>query len=477
MSAAAVTNPEPANTVELGGPVVDRLLDLVFGGFSVPEPSFAQIVDGDWAGFSFAGRNGRLGRDGDRLKVLIDVDAEESLRFMTNLMRIRNQAACVTLADDSTVTAKYAHMPRVGGQAEINLHHWLWRTSRRPLYWMGRLQGRLSSHGNTVLVESRGRQCRSRKAFRLEGRFVWYIAPTDETSEYVVVVDPRGCLPNRDALLSEVFSLEFAYGTALRIDHLVGIDADGIPAAATSVGNLVRPGSARRPPVPDSLEDAEVWAPEFFRLVAAKLSEEGLEPLMLAIGPYLDSESDHLDGAYLKAQVGLEAFAKRLVGRGKPDLLVKTATDWRKWVSTLKSSIVQHVINRESVDKIYGKFVAAMYAPTGELVDRAFRAHQITIPPELVEEIGKRNYPAHGFLMNKSLDHDVDRDTRRLEMIQTLLAALAACHVGYWGPLRGYDPSSNGDRRSPAWWPMSQKLEDTWVRYEANRNLPEIDDS
>jgi hypothetical protein len=90
-----------------------------------------------------------------------------------------------------------------------------------------------------------------------------------------------------------------------------------------------------------------------------------------------------------------------------------------------------------------------------------------------MEEVAKRNYPAHGFLMNADLEHDIDRDARRLEMVQTLLAALLACHIGYRGPLRGYDPDPNGHRPSPAWWPVSTKQEDVWVRYVAERIVPE----
>jgi hypothetical protein len=46
----------------------------------------------------------------------------------------------------------------------------------------------------------------------------------------------------------------------------------------------------------------------------------------------------------------------------------------------------------------------------------------VPLPADVVGEIGKRNYPAHGFFMNKGMHYDVLRDARRLEMIQTLIA-------------------------------------------------------
>jgi len=221
--------------------------------------------------------------------------------------------------------------------------------------------------------------------------------------------------------------------------------------------------------VPDDVYGAALWVPEFFRLLAAKLGEEGLEPLVIAITSYLDAEADHLDGGYLKAQVGLEAFAKRLVGDGRPELLVRDEAAWRQWVNTLRPVIAKHIADPERVGGVIDKFLSARFAPTGDMVRRAFAQNAIHLPREVLTEIKKRNKPAHGFLMNSVLEHDIDRDHRRLEMIQTLLAGLVALHVGYGGPLKGYDVGTDGRRPSPGWWPLSTSGEDAEVRFLAER--------
>jgi hypothetical protein len=117
--------------------------------------------------------------------------------------------------------------------------------------------------------------------------------------------------------------MEFAFGAPLGLDCLFGLDDAGQPVEAMSIGHYVRHTHKHRSPVPDFLWDAGTWPPEFFRLVAMKLHEEGLQPLVIAIASYLDAEADHLDGAYLKAHVGLEAFAKKLLSQNTPDLLVQ----------------------------------------------------------------------------------------------------------------------------------------------------------
>ncbi len=80
----------------------------------------------------------------------------------------------------------------------------------------------------------------------------------------------------------------------------------------------------------------------------------------------------------------------------------------------------------------------------------------ITLPEDVLAEVKRRDDPAHHYFMNRRLDHDdLDKDVRRLEMIQTLLVALTAVHVGYTRPIRGYDVTPSGGRSAPTWWPVN----------------------
>jgi len=42
------------------------------------------------------------------------------------------------------------------------------------------------------------------------------------------------------------------------------------------------------------------------------------------------------------------------------------------------------------------------------------------LPSEVLDEVAKRNYPGHGFYMNKRTQYDVLRDSRRLEIVVTV---------------------------------------------------------
>ncbi|HEX4334357.1 MAG TPA: hypothetical protein VH062_00510 [Polyangiaceae bacterium] len=355
-------------------------------------------------------------------------------------------------------------MGRLGTVADIDLYHWTWQTPTPARFWLGNLGGALPRGGNLSIVSDRSAEhC----AYRLQGRFTWYLLPAKSNGDRTVVLDARGEVPSRDALVWDLLSMQFSFGTSLTLDHLVGVDGDGRAVAAMTPGHLVRPARRRRSPVPDDIFDADIWIPELFRLLSAKFHAEGWEPVIIAVAAYLDSEADHLDGAYLKAHVGLEAFAKRLVGEGKPGILVQDGKAWKKWVKTLGPTIRQHLVDPTRLDVVLGKFVSAMFAPTGDLVRQALTAFGVTLPPDVVAEIKNRNYPVHGFLMNGEMKHDIDVDARRVETIQTLLAALVACHVGYGGPLKGYDVDAGGHRPSPGWWPVTLTSERTSVHYVA----------
>jgi hypothetical protein len=196
---------------------------------------------------------------------------------------------------------------------------------------------------------------------------------------------------------------------------------------------------------------------------------DGLEPLIIPIAAYLDAESDHLDGGYLKAQVGLEAFANRLTSGEPKELLVRDENAWKHWIKSLEDYIRPHLKDPKKLNAIVGKFIGAMSASSGDRVARALSAHGVSLPDEVHNEIRKRNYPAHGFFMNKTAEHDIDVDARRLELIQTVLAALVAVHVGYQGPLHGYEVAPDGGRLPPDWWQVRTTTQAVWTRYFGER--------
>jgi hypothetical protein len=65
------------------------------------------------------------------------------------------------------------------------------------------------------------------------------------------------------------------------------------------------------------------------------------------------------------------------------------------------------VRDANDIEVILGKFATARFVPSGDVVRRAFAEHGIALPRDVLSEVKKRNYPVHGFLMNRDLDHDL----------------------------------------------------------------------
>ncbi|WP_437535061.1 hypothetical protein WME79_12550 [Sorangium sp. So ce726] len=466
------TAPPGPKREALDGPVRDFLIDIAHRHYSLPPLHFAKIRGGTWDRFSLAGYVGTLTVADSSLKLVVDAyDCE--FNELYEMLELRNRPIVLQLQDGTEVHAEIGHMKSLGANADISVHHWIWTAPTAPFVWAGRLVGKIPMFGNLTLREhgDRDRWFVNREGFRFAGRYVWYILPKVADNYAIAVVDASGDSLSRDALLNDFGALQFTLGGGLRLDYLTGVDRARNVAGAMSLGSLERPRTSYRPPVAHELTETNVWMPEFFRLLAAKLSTDSHEALTVAITSYLDAESDHVDGAYLKAQVGLEAFARRIVNETSPELLVKDKLDWKRWISELEPTIRAHLLDPKSISVVKGKIIGAMYAPSGDLVRKALELYGISPPDYVLEEIKNRNYPAHGFLMNKTLDYDIDRDARRLEMIQTVLVALVACHIGYGGPIHGYDVADNGGRLLPTWWPMRSHREDVWVHYVGKRHV------
>lgn len=458
----------------INGHVRDFLIDVVHGHRLLPQVEFSPISQGIWGTESLAGISTSLTVRDSTVQVLVDVGFEDFNRF-SELFALRNQPVALSLQDGTNIAAEIGHLAALGAKADIRLHHWVWTTPSTPSVWFGRMEGQVPSAGNLSLVEHKGgRTAMNRAGFRFSGSYVWYVLPQNAGAASVVAIDPGGVALDRELIFMDFHALQLTLGGGLKLDYLTGLDTSWNVVGAMSLAGFERPGTRYRPPVAHESGEAWVWLPEFFRLVAQKLVTVGLEPLIIPITTYLDSQADHLDGAYLKAQVGLEAFSKRIVSEGSPESLVNDVTVWKEWVDTLEAAIASQLRDQKQIGVVMSKFKSAMYAPSGDMVRRALGMGNVDPPSEVLNEIKKRNYPAHGFFMNKTIEHDIDEDARRLEMIQTVTAALIASYVGYRGPIHGYDVANDGGRLPPAWWPTPAQKEDVWVRYVGERRIEEV---
>lgn len=453
-----------AMTVQVTGPVVDVLMEVVHHGSTVSFREFPPVSTGACVGLELGGRACRLVVEEERLKLYI-ATSEANYGDLFAAMDVRNQPALLRLEDGTTVTAKVAQLKSISDEAEVHLFHWHIASAEEPQFWVGKIEADLPSCDNMAIMErGPGSTLKVRNGFRLLGQHVWNLLP-GQSGGHLAVIETGGRPFDRDAMVSDLLALQFALGRPVRLHPLVGLAAGRRRTAGVALDHFMRAPDRHRCPVPDGLW-SQAYMPELFRLIAAKMASDGRELLTIPITAYLDSVVDHLDGAYLKAQVGLEAFATRLAKRSTRRLLVRDERSWKRWIKSLREQMKEHLLDEAKLGTVSGKFIAAMFAPTGDVVAEALGQHGVQLPPDVLEEIRKRSYPAHGFLMNSEAKYEFDRDVRRLRMIQTVLAALVAAHVGYKGAIQGYDLPA-GLAESPSWWPAI--LEEGCVRYRAER--------
>jgi hypothetical protein len=457
---------------EVGGLASHVMIDLTHGYRSNPSLQLSPLRDGKWQNYSFSNRTGALDIDGATVRLSLDVADRSPFLAAHELMDIRNKPIELGLADDTELSAEIGAMHHLGEFADIRLYHWNWTTRKTPLLWVGRLGGHFPTFGNLSIVEKGDKWVRAKHGgFRLFGRHTWNLLPIKDDTGTTVVIEGGDDAVTRDSLLSDFYALQFAMGGGLQLDYLVGIDESWNAVGALSLASFERPRSRYRPPTAHRMGESEIWLPELFRLVALKLAGNESLPLEIAITSYLDSKSDHLDGAYLKAQVGLEAVANRIASAGTPDLLVKDENDWKAWISTLEPELASKLRSPEHFQMVLGKFISAKYAPSGSVVKKALKTYGVSLPKYVLEEIKNRNLPAHGFLMNKTKMRELDKDVRRLEMIQTVVAALVSLYVGYSGPLLGYDVTEDGGRDAPSWWPSTAEKAPLNLWHVAERSV------
>jgi len=196
--------------------------------------------------------------------------------------------------------------------------------------WVGALHGVRIHHAYNLRVHGHGK--RSFNSLRLEGNSAWHLTRKGAfgPNSCIVVVDTNLAPVDRADLWHDFAALEFLCGTPLRLDTLVGVDADNMPVAGygASFGYRYRADADHAPPVPDERDAA--WLAVAFPLVARALRDAAPNPTTMATCSYIDSTVGHIDGRYLFAQIGLEALANRLTPNKRP--LVSNETAWKSLV-------------------------------------------------------------------------------------------------------------------------------------------------
>ena len=285
---------------------------------------------------------------------------------------------------------------------------------------------------------------------------------------------------SRDALWQDFDALQFALGCPRVLDRLVGVDNNFKPVAGLGLGFGVRPVGHHRCPVPDRVggpdheaspreeSQYEAWIPILFSKLASKMATGAADLLQVPIAAYVDSLAYHLDAGYLLAQVGLEAFSKRLVGADKTRL-VKNKAEWRSFVEDHHAKIKALAASASDADILIDRLLEAQRRPTTGLVPRVLKDFGLQVPSSVLDEVKLRNTSAHDYLMSAIDPRDLHGDVRRRAIIQTVVAALVAKFVEYNGPICGFDRDEHGNEVVPDWWPFDESNPECLLHFRCTR--------
>lgn len=398
--------------VTLDGDVAAAILHLVFDQVGLPPLRLPQVLDGEWEAFSFRGFETELTVTGGSLRLACFV-REGAFPFdeLERRADILNQPSWFELNDGSRLEARLTHPKQWGGirTAEgirpgvvVDLDRWSWTTGRPPSVWVGRLMGGDCSRvrGNLCVRQRQGDRASSRNQnLRVDGQCIWHVLNVDgEDDPILVVVIPAEV--GREAVATDFMALQFALGRPLVLETLVGTDADLKPVSAMGLRLGVRGTGGHRCPVPERLDTTIQWQAALFQRVAQAQCGQGVDTLTVPLGAYLDGIASHIDLAYLAAQVGLEAFATRIVRDVARQPIVKSSSEWLRWVKANEDAISEHAVDADAARKLLGKINNAHHGATGERVEAALRLHQLAVPEEVVEEIRRRSRSVHGYVMS-----------------------------------------------------------------------------
>lgn len=448
---------------------------LVLDGEQLQPPTLPPVIGGSWGECTLEGLWGPLSIDGPELVWEVNVvhgAAAEAEERLLRIEALRNQPASLHLADGTRVSAKFGHWRRWGGRPGMSPGYTcdfnVWNIDGpRAARWVGKLSGGGFLNGN-LSVSGPGRF--SANHMRLEGNYRWHIFSREKDGDVFDVVIDGGPSPLQHELLGSDFNaLQFAFGAPMQLDTLIAFDDPGNVVGCSGVqlgGNRITKRRRRADgPVPDDVSE-ECWVPVLFNRLANAMTSNDL-PWGLVCNTYLDSAHDAtIDGGYLKLHVALEAFGKALLnkeeaaqGGAKTPLrrLVGDKDEWTAWVKAHANELRAMVAEGERAEVFIDKVRSAMNLPSSGVVADALSRLKppLVIDEAALEELDKRNIPAHHGTMNKpGVDYDVDRDTERVDILRSLLVALVARACGYDGAISGWvRGGAAGWKPQPGWWP------------------------
>jgi len=395
---------------------------------------------------------------------------DEKLRRM---FRVMNQPAKFRLEGDSELEARLAHLTghrqhidvanqRAVATYTLMLDSWTWRPPSDSCFWLGRLHGVPQIDDGNLAVCAGGGW--SGYNLFLPGKYDLCIIQRRNDQASILVVDTHGETLDHETMGTDFMAMEFALGRPLRLDHLSAVQDDlvVVGAAGLGFGSSVARARPGRCPVAASmdiyanfeeLEAEHMYVPAIFSLVDRALHAEGPDSALLtAVAAYLDAATAaSIHVSYLLIQVALEALGSAMV-QAESGVLVAEPAQWLAFVSKHEAEIRALARNEEAAPKLVSKVTNAQQAPSTDRVANALKHCGLDVPSAALKEIPRRNASARKYVMAKESTADAQDLADRLAIVQTLLVALIAKHVGFRGPIVGWG-WIRGRHQIPDWWP------------------------
>ena len=323
-----------------------------------------------------------------------------------------------------------------------------------PEFWLGTLEGMtdVPLPGNLVAYARIDNSLIATATnYRLQGKYIYYLLQTK--NRWLLIIDNQDRTELDVQGFSEDFlALEFILGRQLNLQHLDGFTAQGELVARTGGGyGHEKPLPRSERPVP-ILRNHEIL---FFEAISRAFREQPDVRLSIALMSYLDALTSHVDIAYMRLQIALEAFSFWVL-RCKSDAneqLVEDKKAWEKWVRSHKEEIYKFA--RKGVDApgtaklatdFYIKVKTAGNHASSVRTAEAFALFGLVTTEEMDEEISLRNPVVHTMMMEDG-EYDIQQASKRIGMIRALLVALVAKVVGYQGDIEGSNYLEGG-----RWW-------------------------
>jgi hypothetical protein len=362
---------------------------------------------------------------------------------------------------------------------KFRLKRWHWSSEPRPVAWVGLLRGAPIKEFSCNLAV-RNHRWQGVTSIRLQGNAAWHFLRTSDEESCLVIVDNQG-IGDSQPLYEDFMALEFLFGTPLRLEGLVGVNATNEPVAAfgTDFGYRFQAGLGANPPVPfsrmnfaDASSSTEerldiCWMAAAMPKLVKAIAANDLTPTSAAIAAYVSSMNGFVDEQYLMAQIGLEGLASRISTPDDERKLVKDFAAWEKWVVSVKGDLKHHAIDQVTLQILVNKLKSSGRPTTSTLVKRVMSRLGVNAPEKGLDEIRGRSGVAHDLSMTRNKEYD-QTVFERIRIVRCLLAALLLRHVGFTGMILGWEMNAEG-WATPADWvvPSAEAQREAETLYEA----------